>query len=304
MRIYKSTFPSVPTPEESIFTHLFTTTFAQYPSTLPAYTDAASGFTITRGELKQLAFSLGYGLRHELARIGGVSLARNETIMIFSPNSIAWPVMLFGSLAGGLKTTLANSSYTARELEHQWKDSGAKALFVHPSSLPTVLEMFKSFRVSETEVKKRVIIADFGMTKEERAQVPAGYLTISDLLGKGSLKEEEKFPGKQARETAYLCYSSGTTGKPKGVEVRHRDLYPLVPYRMIAQTDNPRKHCRCDQHRPTSLPRRRSRKRCRSRCSSILPHLWCRQTPSLPIPPRCASDHHAQIRPCRVLQEH
>lgn len=43
--------------------------------------------------------------------------------------------------------------------------------------------------------------------------------TLSDLVGKGKLEEEEKFDGEDAHETAFLCYSSGTTGKPKGVEV-------------------------------------------------------------------------------------
>ena len=44
---------------------------------------------------------------------------------------------------------------------------------------------------------------------------------MHDLLGKGKLVQEEKFPGEQANETILLCYSSGTTGKPKGVEARH-----------------------------------------------------------------------------------
>ena len=46
--------------------------------------------------------------------------------------------MLDGGIAGGLRMTLANSSYTARELEHQWTDSGAKVVFTHPALVPVV----------------------------------------------------------------------------------------------------------------------------------------------------------------------
>jgi acyl-coenzyme A synthetase/AMP-(fatty) acid ligase len=43
----------------------------------------------------------------------------------------------------------------------------------------------------------------------------AGFLAMEDLLGKGKLDQEEKFEGPLANETLFLCYSSGTTGKPK-----------------------------------------------------------------------------------------
>jgi 4-coumarate--CoA ligase len=49
-------------------------------------------------------------------------------------------------------------------------------------------------------------------------------LRIEDLLRVGTLKEEAKFDGPLANETVLLCYSSGTTGKPKGVEVRKNIL--------------------------------------------------------------------------------
>lgn len=218
MKIYTSHIPSVSIAEESIFTNIFRTRFLQYPASRPAFVDATTGFTVTRGELKDLSLSFAWGLREEFSKLGGQKLKRGDTVMIFSPNSVAWPVILFGSVAAGIRSTLANSAYTPREVEHQWKDSGATVVIVHPALLPVVLETFKLLRLSDAEVRSRIIVADFG--------VPPGtkwggnFIRLTDLINKGSLEEEEKFPGKLADETTYLCYSSGTTGKPKGVEVR------------------------------------------------------------------------------------
>lgn len=218
VKIYRSHIPDQYVAEESVFTNLFVTRFNQYPPSHRAFIDAATGFTITRGELKKLALSTAWGFRHEFERIGGLPISRGDTVMIFSPNSIAWPIMLHGIFAAGLRATPANIAYTPREVEHQWLDSGAKIALVEPSLIPVVLETFKSLGFTPAEARQRIIAIDWHVPHDKKAV--AGFIKLTDLVGKGSLKEEEKFTGKQVDETLLLCYSSGTTGKPKGVEVR------------------------------------------------------------------------------------
>ncbi|KAI0090784.1 hypothetical protein BDY19DRAFT_887434 [Irpex rosettiformis] len=223
MTIYTSPYPSVEIRNESVFTHQFRTRFNDFPSDKAAFIDAATGFTITRGQLKDYGLSLGWGLRQELPRLGGVQLSRGDVMMIFSPNSITWPVMYYGGIAAGLRMTLANSAYTPKELHHQWVDSGAKAVFVHPSLVDTALEMFKTLNLDLTEARRRIVVADWPSPPTDST-----YIRISDILGKGQLQEEEKFDGDLANETALLCYSSGTTGNPKGVMTTHRNIIALL----------------------------------------------------------------------------
>lgn len=218
-KIYKSHVPRTYIPEESIFTHLFVTRFNAAPHYSPAFIDGITGRLITRQQLRDFSLELAHGLRNEFSQhLGGTPLERGDTVMIFSPNSICWPIAMYGSQAAGLRTTFANSSYTPRELAHQWRDSGAKVVFVHPSLIPVMHETFKLLKFDAFEGAKRVIVANWGLDPELPHE---DYVQVEDLLGKGAFKEEEKILGRQARtETAYLCYSAGTTGKPKGVEVR------------------------------------------------------------------------------------
>ena len=145
--------------------------------------------------------------------------------------------MLNVTAAAGVKVTLANSAYNARELGHQYKDSGARIVYTAEEGIPVVLEMFKDIGISETEVKKRVIVLTNSLHWTGRGyQRPSpsvrGFVTLGDMLGRGFLVNEEKFDGKLADETVYMCYSSGTTGKPKGVEVSNvsRGLAPYADY--------------------------------------------------------------------------
>lgn len=94
-KTYFSPFPSVPIVSRSIFTHIFSdsSTLGGLEPSLPAFIDAPTGTTLTRGELKHLALSLGHGLQN----IPEIPLTRGDTILIYSPNSLAWPVVVFGS---------------------------------------------------------------------------------------------------------------------------------------------------------------------------------------------------------------
>lgn len=109
-----------------------------------------------------------------------------------------------------------NSSYTPSELAHQLGNCNAKVVIVYPAFLPNLLEAFKLLGVPTHETKKRVILANW---KDPALPVPQGLVLLDDLLRVGKMEQEAAFDGRYADETALLCYSSGTTGRAKGVEV-------------------------------------------------------------------------------------
>lgn len=231
--IYTSPLPSVPLCAHSIFTHLFSSVgpndIGGFHASLPAFIDTMTGTTITRAQLMHLALSLGYGLQNHPI----LSAKRGDTILLYSQNSLAWPVVLFGSVAAGLRCTLANNAYNARELGIQYTDSGAKLIFTSEDGCSTVQETLKNLGLSQQEANQRIIIMTDGL---EWAGGPAvsikpdliHLLKLVDLLKLGTLKREERFDGEKSNETVYLCYSSGTTGKPKGVETTHRNISAVL----------------------------------------------------------------------------
>lgn len=94
-KIYKSPLVPPPLANHSVFTHLFSlkgNTVGGYPSSAPAFIDAATGTTLTRGQLRQFALSLAYGIKKH----PNTAVKRGETILIYSPNSLTWPIVLFG----------------------------------------------------------------------------------------------------------------------------------------------------------------------------------------------------------------
>ncbi|TCD66539.1 hypothetical protein EIP91_001260 [Steccherinum ochraceum] len=237
MKVITSPYPDVPIASESIFTFLFRTRYDAAKPHTPAFVDAASGQTISRVQARDYALQFAYALREGFAAVGGIPLKRGDTILCFSVNSISWPIFMYGAFAAGIRATLANSGYTARELEYQYKDSQSKLVLVHPAMLHIALEMFKNMGLSESEVKKRIIIADYGMEREPHTKA---FKNIVDLLGKGSLEEEEKFPGDLSNEVAFLCYSSGTTGNPKGVMTTHRNVIAQITMVQDVMPDDPK----------------------------------------------------------------
>jgi hypothetical protein len=118
------------------------------------------------------------------------------------------------AVAAGLRCTLANNAYNARELRHQYIDSGAKAIFSSEDGVATSREMFKDLGLSAHEADKRIVVMSNCLAWAGGPSIPlspglSGLLQVSSLLTSGALKEEEKFDGNLAHETVYLCYSSG-----------------------------------------------------------------------------------------------
>ncbi|KAJ7244176.1 AMP binding protein [Mycena haematopus] len=234
-QIYTSPYASFPILSTSLFTRLFASRASNdiggFPGSLKAFVDADSGASITRAQLVQLALSFGRGLKEHPNT--SPFATRGSTVLIYSPNSLAWPVVLFGSVAAGLRCTLANSAYTSHELAFQYSDSGAKLVLTVEDGLPVVRKMFADLGIAKEEADKRIIVLGQDLRwagGPSAAADPAskGLLKMEDLLNRGKLDREEKFEGSQADETVYICYSSGTTGKPKGVETTHQNMTTLL----------------------------------------------------------------------------
>jgi 4-coumarate--CoA ligase len=96
-KIYGSSVPSVPIVERSVYTHLFASNdpnlVGQFPGSASAFIDSVSGTTITRADLKRLTLAFGYGIRNHPQ----IAAKRGDTVLIYSFNSLCWPVVLLGS---------------------------------------------------------------------------------------------------------------------------------------------------------------------------------------------------------------
>lgn len=85
-----------------------------------------------------------------------------------------------------------------------------------------LLKTFAQMGVTEQEATKRVVLLSYtGLEKKMEAELGLDnkWTKLEDFLKWGKLEEEEKFTGDQVHDSTMLCYSSGTTGLSKGVEV-------------------------------------------------------------------------------------
>ena len=95
----------------------------------PAY--ACMGKQITFGELDKLSAQFASFLQNDLG------LRKGDRLAIQMPNTLQYPVAMFGALRAGLAVVNTNPLYTPREMQHQFKDSGAKAIVFWPT-LPVI----------------------------------------------------------------------------------------------------------------------------------------------------------------------
>ena len=161
----------------------------------PAFIDAA-GNSVAYARL----WSAVRGLARHLQRADGV--AKGETVAIFSPNCPEFAVALHGALLAGAKVTPLNPLYREREVEHQLADAEAVVVFAHSALQPLV----ESVRGNLPGVRAVYAIED-----------------VWQLAG-AARGEPEPVAIDPLDDLAFLPYSSGTTGLPKGVMLTHYNL--------------------------------------------------------------------------------
>lgn len=118
----------------------------------------------------------------------------------------------------------ANAAYNASELAYQLENSGSKSIFTVLPLLETALEAAQKVGIS----KDRIYLCEMPDAATGGMKMPSGHKTLTQLISDGAslpaLEPLKWTPGQGARQTAFLCYSSGTSGLAKGVMISHRNV--------------------------------------------------------------------------------
>lgn len=185
------------------------------------------GVEMTYGEVDKLS-------RDFAAYLQSIGMAKGDRIAIQMPNLLQFPIAFFGALRAGLTVVNTNPLYTPREMEHQFKDSGAKAIVIvanFASNLEKIIQNTAIRHVIITEIGDRIPglkgwITNF-VVKHVKKMVPAYHLpnttSFKDVMRKGAASTFTKVRI-DLQDIAVLQYTGGTTGVAKGAQLSHANI--------------------------------------------------------------------------------
>ncbi|KAF9583337.1 hypothetical protein BGW38_009728 [Lunasporangiospora selenospora] len=210
MHIYKSKFQDLVLPKTNLFSFI-TSNPKGTPESFHSITDAVTKQVITLQEWKRDTLRWATGLQ-------SIGFKRGDTLAIFSFNQIDYSLVMFGPLVLGAVTTTASSAYNAEELALQLSDSRASVMVTHPESLATARAAAKKVGLPEEKIFLFGDRTIDGFRPYSSLMPPVGtprdkLANVVNLDGEAAVKT-----------TALICYSSGTTGRSKGVELTHYGL--------------------------------------------------------------------------------
>ena len=192
----------------------------------PAFT--CLGQTMTYAELEAKSADFAAYLQNE------TGLKAGDRIAVQLPNVLQYPIVVFGAMRAGMTVVNTNPLYTEREMEHQFNDSGAKALVVlanMAAKAERILANTSIETVIVTEVGdmhktvKRVLINSVlkYVKKEVETFNIAGAVPLRKALSLGQGKSFTT-PEMKQDDVAVLQYTGGTTGVAKGAMLTHGNL--------------------------------------------------------------------------------
>ena len=189
------------------------------------------GKEVTFGETDSLSVAFG-------AYLQSLGLSKGDRVAIMMPNVPQYPITVAAILRAGFVVVNVNPLYTPRELEHQLKDSGSKAIVIIENFASTLEQC-----IAATPVKHVVMCAmgdRLGLLKgalvnyvvrNVKKMVPAFNLPnavrFNDALAKGT-SATLKRPDLKPTDVAVLQYTGGTTGVSKGAVLLHSNVIANV----------------------------------------------------------------------------
>ncbi|MBV8603561.1 MAG: long-chain-fatty-acid--CoA ligase [Pelomonas sp.] len=224
---------------------------AQYPQEVPAELDVATYPNLVelmsaafseyaeRSACKMMGKSLSYAELDEASRalaayFQSLGLEKGDRVAIMMPNVFQYPIAVAAVLRAGYVVVNVNPLYTPRELEHQLKDSGAKAIVILENFAATLQQVLGSVPT------KHIVLASMGellgfplgmivnyVVRKVKKLVPdfelPGAVPFKQAVARGR-HQPFKAPAIAASDIAVLQYTGGTTGVSKGAVLLHSNL--------------------------------------------------------------------------------
>ncbi|WZH48780.1 Putative phenylacetyl ligase [Fusarium acuminatum] len=187
------------------------------------YTCGISGKTYSNDEVLKRQHLLARALGKRLGYNAAEGTEWDRVVALYSVNTIDYITMTHAVHRLNGIVTPASAAYSAPELEHQLRSSNANALFTCVPLLETALTAAKAVGIPEDRIF---------LLPVPGAETKPPFKTIDDLIAEGNdapeLKPLNWIKGQGERQVAYLCYSSGTSGLPKAVQISHRNVIANV----------------------------------------------------------------------------
>lgn len=172
------------------------------------FQDADTNRLLTFGDVEAASVEFGRGLSSEF------DLRKGDVLGLFSPNCIDTPVITYGALWAGVVVSPANPGYTVDELAYQLKDSGAKAIVTQLATIETVRKACAKVGLQEDNI---ILLGD----ATDKSGRHKHWTSVRDISGNTRYRKAKITP---KEDLAFLAYSSGTSGTPKGVKLCHYNL--------------------------------------------------------------------------------
>ncbi|WPR76612.1 AMP-binding protein [Algoriphagus sp. NG3] len=161
-------------------------------------------------------------------------LKKGTRVAIQMPNTLQYPVAMFGALRAGMVVVNTNPLYTSSEMKHQFKDSGAEVIVILANFAYNLEKILSEIPA------KHIIISELGdllgglkgtivnmVVKHVKKMVPA-YSIPKTVSFKSALSQGANYKfkpvGLTLDDTAFLQYTGGTTGVSKGAELTHGNI--------------------------------------------------------------------------------
>ncbi|KAF1845674.1 4-coumarate-CoA ligase-like protein [Cucurbitaria berberidis CBS 394.84] len=204
----ESKYPNLPIPNVDLWAFLFERKDKPYAEDKVIYYDPYTKRSYTYAQVKATAENFGKGLKALW------DWQKGDVLALYTPNCIDTPAVTWGChWAGGILSP-ANPSYTVEELAFQLKDSGARAVV---TQLPFIKNAQEAAKQVGIPLDKVIVMGD---QKDPEYKVKH-FTSIINTAGSAKYRRTKANPDD---DLAFLVYSSGTTGKPKGVMLTHRNI--------------------------------------------------------------------------------